>query len=136
MKMVESLMHIALNCTDLPRSADFYCRVLGGESVFTVNGEDGAPVMMYVRMAPGQYIEMFAAGPDKTPVQSPAGFAHLCFTVPDIEKAAEAVRAAGWPIRVEPKAGRYGNYQLWIRDPDGTDIELMQVLPDFLNGNA
>lgn len=134
--MIESLMHIALYASDMRRSADFYCRVLGGEQVFTVNGDDGEPVMMYIRLAPGQYIEMFPAPKGAEPLKTPVGFAHLCLTVPDIQAAAEAVRAAGWPIRVEPKEGKYGNRQLWIRDPDGLDIELMQVLPNFLNGNA
>ena len=134
--MIESMMHIALYATDMRKSADFYCRVLGGRQVFTVNNDDGDPVMMYIRLVPGQYIEMFHAQPGAEPVKSPVGFTHLCLTVPDIQAAAEAVRAAGWPIRIEPKKGRYGNYQCWIQDPDGMDIELMQVLPDFLNGNA
>lgn len=134
--MIESLMHIAIYATDMRRSADFYCRVLGGEQVFTVNGEDGEPSMMYIRLAPGQYIEMFRAAPGAEAVKSPVGFTHLCLTVSDIQSAADEVRARGWPIRVEPKAGKYGNYQLWIRDPDGMDIELMQVLPNFLMGNA
>ncbi len=134
--MIESMMHIALYASDMRRSADFYCRVLGGEQVFTVNGEDSEPVMLYIRLAPGQYIEMFPAAEGAEAVKSPVGFTHLCLTVPDIQTAAAELRAKGWPIRVEPKAGKYGNYQLWIRDPDGMDIELMQVLPDFLNGNA
>lgn len=134
--MIENIMHVAVYATDMRRSADFYCRVLGGEQVFTVNGDDGEPNMMYLRLAPGQYIEMFRAPEGAGMVKSPAGFAHLCLTVPDIQSAAEAVRASGWPIRVEPKAGKYGNYQFWIRDPDGMDIEIMQILPDFLMGNA
>ena len=133
---INAMMHIAVFATDMKRSADFYCRVLGGEIVFDRKDDAGGSDMMYIRMAPGQYIEMFRAAPDAERVSSPVGFTHLCLTVPDIEEAAAAVRAAGWPIRVEPKAGRYGNYQLWIRDPDGMDIELMQILPNFLNGNA
>ena len=58
--MIESMMHIAIYATDMRRSSDFYCRVLGGEQVFTVNGEDGEPSMMYIRLAPGQYIEIRA----------------------------------------------------------------------------
>ena len=134
--MIESLMHIAVFATDIRRSADFYCRVLGGKEVFSVNGDDGEPAMMYIRLAPGQYIELFRAESGAKTVKSPAGFAHLCLTVPEIYAAAEKVRAHGWPIRVEPKAGKYGNYQFWIQDPDGMDIEIMQVLPDFLLGNA
>ena len=134
--MIENIMHVAVYATDIRRSAEFYCRVLGSEQVFTVNGDDGEPNMMYLRLAPGQYIEMFRAPEGAGIVKSPVGFAHLCLTVPDIQSAAEAIRASGWPIRVEPKAGKYGNYQFWIRDPDGMDIEIMQILPDFLMGNA
>ena len=134
--MIESMMHLAVYATDMNRSADFYCRGLGGEQVFTVNDEDGTPGMMYIRLAPGQYIEMFRAAPGAEAVRSPVGFAHLCLTVPDIYAAADELRSRSWPIRVGPKAGKYGNYQLWIRDPDGMDIEIMQVLPDFLMGNA
>ena len=133
---INAMMHIAIFATDMQKSAAFYCDVLGGEVVFDRKDESGASDMMYIRMAPGQYIEMFRAEPGTEKVSSPVGFTHLCLTVPDIEEAAEAVRKSGWPIRVEPKAGRYGNYQFWIRDPDGMDIELMQILPNFLNGNA
>ena len=52
-----------------------------------------------------------------------------------IYEAEKQVKAAGWPAKPVRK-GKYGNYQLWIADPDGLEIECMQILPDFLLGNA
>ncbi len=134
--MITSLMHIAVYTADIKASADFYCRVLGGEQCFTVNDDNGEPFMMYIRFAPMQYIELFRAESDAEPVKTPVGFTHLCFTVPDIFEAEKKVREAGWPIRVAPKKGNYGNWQMWMKTPEGMDMELMQTLPDFLNGNA
>jgi catechol 2,3-dioxygenase-like lactoylglutathione lyase family enzyme len=38
----------------------------------------------------------------------------------------------GYPIDDGPKRGKYGNIQVWVTDPDGVRIELMETLEDFL----
>ena len=133
--MIQSIGHIAVRVSDLDRSVDFYCRVLGGKKVFE-GTENGEVNMCYVKFCEGQYIELFKPGPDAPPMaHDRIGFMHLCLTVTDIYEAEKQVKAAGWPSKPVRK-GKYGNYQLWIADPDGLEIECMQILPDFLLGNA
>lgn len=132
--MIESIGHIAVHVSDLEQSLDFYCRVLGGRKVFE-GTENGEVNMCYVKFSDGNYIELFKTEPGAQKCSSDIGFMHLCLTVPDIYEAEKQVKAAGWPAKPVRK-GKYGNYQLWIADPDGLSIELMQILPDFLLGNA
>ena len=132
--MIQSIGHIAAHVSDLDRALDFYCRVLGGKKVFE-GTENGEVNMCYVKFCDGQYIELFKPEPGAEKHATGIGFMHLCLTVPDIYEAEKQVKAAGWPAKPVRK-GKYGNYQLWIADPDGLPIELMQILPDFLLGNA
>ena len=49
--------------------------------------------------------------------------------VDDIFAAVEQVRAAGYPIDIEPNQGADFNWQAWVTDPNGIRIELMKIEP-------
>lgn len=133
--MILSIGHIALRTGNIAESLDFYTRVLGGEKVFT-GYEEGKANLVYVKLADGTYVELFIGGTEKREKRTDeTGFMHLCLTVDDIFAEEKRIRGTGWPIGAVRK-GKYGNYQLWITDPDGNEIELMQILPDFLQGHA
>lgn len=132
--MIQNIGHIAIRVRDIAKAVDFYTRVLGGRQVFEGH-EDGVVNLVYVKLAESTYVELFISAPGMEKTPSELGFMHLCLVVPDIYEAEAAVKAAGWPAK-PVRRGKYGNYQLWLSDPDGTEIEFMQLLPDFLGGNA
>lgn len=128
--MIKSIGHIALRVKDMDRSLDFYTRVLGGGKVFE-GTENGTVNMVYVKLAPDTYIELFVSEPGMEKTPSDIGYRHVCIVTDDIYAEEKRIKETGWPTP-PVRRGKYGNIQLWLKDPDGNEMELMQILPDFL----
>jgi catechol 2,3-dioxygenase-like lactoylglutathione lyase family enzyme len=130
--MIKRLSHIAIWVTDMDRSLEFYLRLPGVEEQFRLTKDDGAVWLVYLRVAPGQFIELFprAQGPSDRPTN--AGYCHFCLEVDDIQELYRALLESGLTPRGEPKLGADGSWQLWIEDPDGNPIEFHQFTPDSM----
>ena len=59
---VAGLSHAAIRTKNIPESIRFYTEVLGLEEAFRMNAEDGSLATVYLFLAPGQYLELFAGG--------------------------------------------------------------------------
>ncbi|MGH7911134.1 MAG: VOC family protein [Candidatus Dormibacteraceae bacterium] len=129
--MITGLGHVAFRITDLERALDFYCGTLGFREAFRLDKEgEPSPWIVYVHVAPGQFLELFPrAEGEVRPRSRAAGYNHLCLTVDDLQALARDLGASGVPITSGPKQGADGNWQCWIDDPDGNAIELMQISP-------
>ena len=128
--MITAYAHAALTAKDMAKSLKFYTEALGFKVAFDLkNPRTGDPWIEYLLVAPGQFLELFYGGQDAPQTPDAAGFNHLCFAVDDLEATVERVRSAGYPIDVEPQLGSDGNWQAWVRDPDGVRIELMKIMP-------
>jgi lactoylglutathione lyase len=93
--------------------------------------------LIYLRITDHQFLEIFPEGEgDEVPGPHVTGYHHMCLAVPDIHKAVEELGAAGIPLLLSEKLGADGNWQCWIKDPDGNRIELMQLMPDSLQEQA
>ena len=130
--MSTGIGHAAITVKDMDESIRFYTQALGFCEAFAFpHPETGEPWIVYLKVARGQFIELFYGGTEEQPWKdSLIGFNHLCFQVDDIYDAVQAVRNAGYPIDTEPKQGVDSNWQAWIRDPNGIRIELMQIMPE------
>ena len=149
---VTGLGHLAINVRDIDKSLAFYCGALGLEQVFEINmPEDietlypghtatiyaGKPWITYLRVAKGEYIELFRpypnADPDSAgPVFDNFGFVHFCLVVDDIYAMVAALKEKGVHIDSEATLGPDQTYQAWIRDPDGNRIELFQYTEESM----
>lgn len=127
--MIKGLAHTALNVSDMKKSIDFYCRVLGFEKAFEMaRPETGEPWIVYLYAGGGQFIELFYGGENFTEYnEKNIGFSHLCFEVDDIQGIADQIEREGVELDRPVKYGVDHNYQCWVRDPDRNRIELMQV---------
>ena len=131
--MITSIAHVAYRVQDLEKSLDFFCRILGLEEAFRLLHDDGEPWLVYLRVGDSGFIELFPEGKKRFPTSPEAiGFAHLCLYVDDIFAAVDQLRERGLECPGAPTLGKDGNWQYWIKDPDGNDIELMQLMPDSL----
>ena len=60
----------------------------------------------------------------------------MCYQVDNARQTLEELRAKGAPIDVDYKIGQSRCIQLWTHDPDGNQIELMELPPDSLQAQA
>ena len=136
-RTVEGLSHTAIRTRNLADSVRYYTEVLGLREAFRMYGEDGGLATVYLYLAPGQYLELFAgsvragtAGPDAI------GFCHICLKTRDARRAYEAVKNAGGPLDSDVRRGKSRCLMFWTHDPDGTEIEVMEMPPESLQAQA
>ncbi|MEC0368440.1 VOC family protein [Paenibacillus chibensis] len=129
--MIKRIGHLAFDVADMEQSLNFYCGVLGFTKAFSIEDDQGNPWIEYIKVAEGQFIELFYGGQNK-PQQAlrPIGFSHLCLEVDSIEAIASHLKQSGVTLDVEPKQGKDHNWQCWAKDPDGNRIEFMELHPD------
>ncbi|TCL62084.1 lactoylglutathione lyase [Hydrogenispora ethanolica] len=135
--MIKGIAHVAFNVTDMSKSLQFYCDVLGFQKVFEIRDDHGNPWIEYIKIRQGQFIELFYAKEALSRGNAPGlTYSHLCLEVDDIHAIADRLRAKGLTLDVEPKQGKDGNYQCWVRDPDDNRIEFMQMDPNSLQSKS
>lgn len=134
---VSGLSHAAIRTADILDSIRFYTGVLGLREAFRMTGEDGALETAYLYLAPGQYLELFSGGARLgTSGPDVIGVCHLCLMTEDVRRSYEAVKAAGGPLDSPVKRGRSRCLMFWTHDPDGTEIEIMEMPPESLQAQA
>jgi lactoylglutathione lyase len=134
MMMITDIGHAAFAAHDLERALAFYDK-LGIRESFRLNREDGSLMLIYLHVAGDRFIEVFPGGPTPDPSRK-GSFMHLCLLTDDMQATVEQLRQADIAIDREPKVGLDGNWQAWIRDPDGNAIELMQLSEDSAQRQA
>ena len=122
---VRAFSHVAITVADIDRSLDFYRTVLGFRLLSDMRGGG----VQRASLALGEVsLELFAGPADErsfVPVPTEFGRPQLALTVDDLEQAIAAVEAHGaerWGSRFDTPASSL----IWIRDPDGTPIQLHQ----------
>ncbi|NJA56309.1 VOC family protein [Streptomyces sp. NEAU-H3] len=110
---------ILLRPTDPDRSRDFYGRKLG----LAVHREFGTGEERGVVYFLGNgFLEV--SGRSAEPPSSALG---IWLQVPDAAAAHEELRRAGVEIAREPRKEPWGLIEMWVRDPDGVRIAVIEV---------
>ena len=123
--------HVAFRVQDIDRTIAWYRDVLGADVVCHVEAAGPKPEYYYAEFANGQMVEFFPhaqAAPE--PAADATGFAHLSLLVDDIQAALAHVQAVGATISRPYFEGRAGQLVFFLADPDGHQIELMQLRRD------
>ncbi|PZA08707.1 MULTISPECIES: VOC family protein [unclassified Meiothermus] len=123
--MITDIGHIAFAAHDLDRTLDFYA-LLGIRESFRLYREDGSLMLVYLHVGGDRFLEVFPGGPAPDPSRN-SSFMHLCLVTDDLHRTVEELKAKGISIERGPSLGLDHNWQAWIKDPDGNDIELMQL---------
>ena len=138
--------HTGITVSDLERSLVFWRDVLGfelshrthqkGELAGEITGVAGAEISLAVVRAPGHKIELlqYHAPPDRkfrnTDRPCDVGAVHVALTVDNLDAVLERIAASGWSAAGMPQTlatgPNAGKRVVYVRDPDGTTIELMQ----------
>lgn len=137
MSAFNGLGHVALKVRDLQASIDFYTK-LGFPEFLRLLEDDGSPWIVYMRFDDNLYLELFPGGGERAPDPEETGVNHLSLTVDDIDAAATHLEAVGIPLS-QPRRDTRGvdnNRGMWIEDPDGNRIEIMEMAPDCIQWAA
>ncbi len=138
MQPFSSLGHLNFKVNDLRASIDFYGK-LGFPEFLRLTEEDGSPWIVYLRITDETYIELLPGGRGRAGDQQAAGLNHLCLTTADIEATAAHLAMVGIPATVPLNPGKRGvdrNRGMWVTDPDGNRIEIMEMAPDCVQYEA
>jgi catechol 2,3-dioxygenase-like lactoylglutathione lyase family enzyme len=141
--------HTGITVTNIERSLAFWRDVLGfelshcphqtGELASEITGVPDAEISIAVLKGYGHKIELleYVAPADRKHVDvrpCDVGSAHVAFTVDNLDAVLSAIAASGWKAAGKPqtlKSGpNAGKRVIYVRDPDGTTIEFMQLPPD------
>jgi len=140
--------HTGITVSNLERSLEFWRDVLGfelshtahqtGELAREITGVAGAELKLAVLKAPGGHkIELleYLAPPDRTKHADlrpcDVGSVHVALTVNDLDAVLQRIAASGWKTAGKPQilqsGPNVGKRVIYVRDPDGTTIEFMEM---------
>ena len=125
---LRSVHHLAIICSDYPRSKKFYTEVLGFAVIAENYRENRQSYKLDLKLGDQYCIELFSF-PDAPPrVSRPeaCGLRHLAFAVDDIEEAIASLNnhnIKAEPIRVDEFTGKRFTF---FSDPDNLPLELYE----------
>jgi predicted enzyme related to lactoylglutathione lyase len=113
---------VILRVSDFARSRSFYEETIGLRTYREYG--TGGRVTGVVYFLGGGFLEITAGDPDESRA------AVLWLQVPDLAVEAERLVAAGVPVRKRAERMPWGLLELWIEDPDGVELRVIEVPPD------
>ena len=139
--------HTGITVSNLERSVQFWQNVLGfefshaahqkGELAQEITGVNGAEIKLAVLKAPGghkiELLEYLAPADRKRADIRPCdvGSVHVALLVHDLDSVLERVAASDWKAAGKPQrlqsGPNAGKRVVYVRDPDGTTIEFMEM---------
>jgi catechol 2,3-dioxygenase len=126
----QEIGHVVLRVRDLERSTDFYGGVLGFRKV----GEIPGRMAFFTATGENHHdLALQALGPDAHPIDPYAvGLYHIAIRLPSEEHVRRAYRAlAAVGADVVGSSDHGVSKSLYIRDPDGIEIELYADVPGW-----
>jgi catechol 2,3-dioxygenase-like lactoylglutathione lyase family enzyme len=142
--------HVAFRVADLEASIRWYAAAFGAREALRVRWDDGTTRLAFVEYAPGHFLELFPDGQARAEEPAdPIGYRHLAVVVEDLGAALDHLartgvtpRRAPATVRVRP-AGATASPTTYVSDtegtalariafvadPDGNQIELVEVPP-------
>lgn len=133
--------HAAMSVRDMDRSLKFYCDLIGfevewefdhvkSELVDAIVGLKDVDVRMAMLAGYGARLELFQyynpAGEECAPKrQCDFGLTHICLFVDDVQSIYDRLVEQGVEFISPPQNHRPGGWVAYMRDPDGTVIEIL-----------
>ncbi len=142
---ITAVDHTGITVSNLEQSLAFWRDILGfelshqahhtGDLAAEVTGVPGAEIRLVVLKGYGHKIELleYLAPADRKRVKirpCDVGSVHVALLINDLDALLSRIAASGWKPAGKPQALKSGpnagKRVIYVRDPDGTTIELMQ----------
>jgi catechol 2,3-dioxygenase-like lactoylglutathione lyase family enzyme len=129
--MFFALDHPAIACRDVPKQAEWYCRIFGMR-VIANNGEN--PPAMVIgygdSLLGGAMIELMPvkdAGPEPASIARFApGIRHIALRVKNFDEAYAKLNELGVTFTTEPGNALGGGKTVLFRDPEGNELQIVE----------
>lgn len=120
--------HVAIICSDYPRSRHFYTEILGFEIISEVYRELRKSYKLDLKVGSHSQLELFSFPQTPPRVTGPeaCGLRHLAFEVEDVGEVLRYLRDLGVEaedIRIDEYTGKQFTF---FRDPDNLPLEVYQ----------
>lgn len=125
--MITKIAHLCLHSSDLSKSEEFYCGVLGMEKCFDFLRE-GKVFGLYIKAGGDTFIEIFESQQAAT---GEGAIKHICLETDNIDALYRLLKDSGFEVS-EKKLGCDQTWQIWTSDPDGVKIEFHQYTPESM----
>lgn len=127
--MLNGFHHVAIICSDYPRSKQFYTEILGFSVIAENYREARDSYKCDLALADGSQIELFSfpSAPTRPSRPEAQGLRHLAFKVDNLDAAIQKLTDKGVecePIRVDEYTEKRFTF---FQDPDGLPLELYEV---------
>ena len=122
--------HIGISTQNYDAALAFYRDTLGAKEAFTVRNDDGTVRLTYLQLSRDTFVELLPAAANQTP-----GVTHVGIETDDLDGSVANLRARGVAVG-EVTVGVSKARVARIRDPDGVQIEVMQMGADSLQRQA
>jgi len=138
--LITRLAHLCLKTDKLKEMVAFYRDVVGLPIKFDLKNDEGIAFGYYFDLGNRTFLEIFDHQLAAKQWNHPADplerakamhYGHFCMESPDLEKLKAKWLEKGLKSS-EIMTGMDGSLQMWIGDPDGNAIEVMQYTPDSL----
>ncbi|HHF0539948.1 TPA: VOC family protein [Vibrio alginolyticus] len=126
--MFNAIHHVAIICSDYPRSKRFYTEVLGLKVIAENYRETRDSYKLDLALPDGSQVELFSfpGAPNRPSFPEAQGLRHLAFLVDDVEQVKaylESNDVEVEPIRIDEFTGKAFTF---FQDPDDLPLEIYQ----------
>lgn len=126
------IAHVSFKVSDINKAREFYGNLLGYEEAFTYYNNNGSIWISFFKVNDRQYIEIT---PDLKPDQADR-LNHFCLETDDLEMMRKYLQSKGIKVPDSLHIGKDRNLHLTVPDPDGHQVEFVQVIPGSDHSNA
>ncbi len=140
--------HVGLTVGDLERSVSFYTTYFGlreiarnelrGRMISAQTDLEGVVIDVALLAGANALLELLCyrspEGTATTPRACDPGSAHVCMVVDDLDATYAAMLADGVAVHARPASLGAGTKMVYVRDPDGIFVEVIQPTEDLSLG--
>jgi catechol 2,3-dioxygenase-like lactoylglutathione lyase family enzyme len=146
---IKRVDHVSYTVADIDRSVAFYAKfgfqkvnrysAAGPDLDLAVQTENADMDIQLLRRPDGVTLELirYVRQPSQRAARnSQVGAAHMAFVVGDIQAAYQRLTSEGVEFLSAPNTDMYGEMWVYMRDPDGITVELMEPGADSARAAA